>query len=1097
MFITKTITKKILENLIQESFKNLGGSFSSPLSDSLKSLGFYYATASGISISIEDLKTPLLKNTLVESISEDFEKISDNWSRGLVSDVERFQSVIDNWNFGAENLKEKIIKYFEDNDPLNTLYIMAFSGARGNMSQVRQVIGMRGLMVDQAGNIIDLPIQANFREGLSSIDYIVSSYGARKGVVDTALKTADAGYLTRRLVYVAQDIVIKQLDCKTSRFLSYFLLPNSETSSLVGRILLKCINEQTKEEIHQKNNVILDEKILENLKEKSPLILFFRSPFVCQSTSGICQKCYGWDLSQRKIIDLGMAVGVIAAQSIGEPGTQLTMRTFHTGGIFTSQLVQQNIAPCSGKLELPEIKKFVITRTSHGELLPYLLDDVKANITDWEGKKIDIHISRNSFLRLQISSFVKKGQIIAEYSQESKLVTDKKIHPVTAPMDGEIRRENISAKYFLDKKVRITKENAVLWITSGRVYKTPNQAELNYTSYLHPQKAFAKVKIVSPIKGLIQFYKKEQRIKIQSKEKQLELELDQLFEANSTGQIYLLIKNFQYIDPHTIIGYIYYFPKVNEKIYTIRKRSESGVTKFFFITEKDIWQVYLDNPYILGKNKNIVTVGELFTPTIKAPSSGILLKEDGFKRIYQKASAIFLTPGSLLYSSSEIFVQKNQLLGSILLSKQKNEDIVQGLPKIEEALEARKAKNPAVLACAPSICLGFWHTSLRARKSLDQFTSKSSLIFNLELSLVKGVKFSSKGRQSPLDKSNWRSMRSLTRKRYQAIHLLPRITTKGILISLNNRFYQVVSVLPCSQSLLDSYLLEKPFSSLLLVQGSQEEIKITKIFPDYPDYLKEMRAPRVHLVRYRKRLHSSTLKEAKYINETTLYYAEKLGWFMLKTIEGSLCSLIIKPKQFKVRPSEFLEVGQPITGGVMDGHELLKTLFSYQCQLDGVTQGSLKSITKIQLIFLNSIQSIYRSQGVNIANVHLEIILRQMTSKVRIINRKQTPFVAGEILSLSLMVEVTKTFEKLNKLTPFYEPILLPITKITLQKNGFLAAAGFQETKSVLSKAAIEGKKDWFQGLKECIIVGRLIPAGTAFLNYKSYLDNVVYYKKK
>jgi len=1094
MFITTTITKKILEKLIQESFKNLGGSFSSPLSDSLKALGFYYATASGISISIEDLKTPLLKNSLVENISEDFEKISDDWSRGLVSDVERFQSVIDNWNFGAENLKEKIIKYFEDNDPLNTLYIMAFSGARGNMSQVRQVIGMRGLMVDQAGNIIDLPIQANFREGLSSIDYIVSSYGARKGVVDTALKTADAGYLTRRLVYVAQDIVIKQLDCKTSRSLSYFLLPNSETNSLLGRILLKYTKEETKEEIFETNSLILDEKILEKLKEKSPLILFFRSPLTCQSTSGICQKCYGWDLSQRKIIDLGMAVGVIAAQSIGEPGTQLTMRTFHTGGIFTSQLIQQNNAPCSGRFELPEIQKFVVTRTSHGELLPYLLDDVEANIIDWQGKKTKIHISRNSFLRFQKSAFVKKGQIIAEYSQDSKLVTDKKIHPVTAPMDGEIRRENISAKYFLDKKVRITKENAVLWLTSGRVYKTLNNAELNYTTYLHPQKAFAKVKIVSPIKGFLQFSKKEQQIKIQSKEKQLELDLDQLFEKNSIGKIYIVVKNFQYIDAHTIIAYIYYFPKVNEKIYTIRKRSESGVTKFFFITEKDIWKVYLDNPYTVEKSKNMVTLGEFFTPTLKAPSSGILLKEDGFERVYQKALAIFLTPGSLLYSSSEVFVQKNQVLGSLLLSKQKNEDIVQGLPKIEEALEARKAKNPAILACAPSVCLGFWQTSFRSKKSLDQLTSKSSVVFNLELSLAEGVNFSSKPRQSPLDHSNWRSMRYLTCKNYQAIYLLPRISTKGILLSLRNRFYQIISVLPCSESLTDSYTLEKPLSSLILVQGAQEKIEITKIFPDY---LVESRAPRVHLVRYRKKLHISKIKESKYIDETALYYAEKLGWFKLKTIEGSLCSIILKPKQFKTRPSEFLEVGQPITGGVMDGHELLKALFSYQCQLDGVTLGSLKSITKIQLIFLNSIQSIYSSQGVNIANLHLEIILRQMTSKVRIINRKQTPFITGEILSLPLMTEVTKTLEKLNKLTPFYEPILVPITKVSLQKNGFLAAAGFQETKSVLSKSAIEGKKDWFQGLKESIILGRLIPAGTAFLNYKNYLDNVVYYKKK
>jgi len=188
----------------------------------LKGIGFYYATASGISISIDDLKTPIAKKALIEGIGADFDTISKNWSLGLVSDVERFQNIINNWNSGAEALKAKIIEHFQYNDPLNSLHIMAFSGARGNMSQVRQVIGMRGLMVNQEGDIIDLPIQANFREGLSSIDYIISSYGARKGVVDTALKTADAGYLTRRLIYIAQDITVKAIDCETSSKLSFF-----------------------------------------------------------------------------------------------------------------------------------------------------------------------------------------------------------------------------------------------------------------------------------------------------------------------------------------------------------------------------------------------------------------------------------------------------------------------------------------------------------------------------------------------------------------------------------------------------------------------------------------------------------------------------------------------------------------------------------------------------------------------------------------------------------------------------------------------------------------------------------------------------------
>jgi DNA-directed RNA polymerase subunit beta' len=200
MIITRTITKKILETIVHETFSKLGNLSSSSLLDSLKFLGFYYATNAGISINIEDLKTPKVKQDFIKVATEEMSFVSEQWEQGFVSDNERFQSIIDSWNIATESLKNRIIEYYRNFDPANNLYIMAFSGARGNMSQVRQLVGMRGLMSDQEGNIIDLPIQTNFREGLSSIDYIISSYGARKGIVDTALKTADSGYLTRRQI---------------------------------------------------------------------------------------------------------------------------------------------------------------------------------------------------------------------------------------------------------------------------------------------------------------------------------------------------------------------------------------------------------------------------------------------------------------------------------------------------------------------------------------------------------------------------------------------------------------------------------------------------------------------------------------------------------------------------------------------------------------------------------------------------------------------------------------------------------------------------------------------------------------------------------
>ena len=274
--------------------------------------------------------------------------VSDQWQQGLVSDTERFQSIIDSWNIATESLKNRIIDYYQNFDPANNLYIMAFSGARGNMSQVRQLVGMRGLMSDQDGKIIDLPIRTNFREGLSSIDYIISSYGARKGIVDTALKTADSGYLTRRLIYIAQDLVIREVNCHTENGIIVLVNSKSNLSNILGRQVINIeANSLSQEKKLNYKDSLLSENSLIELKKFAPLKLNLRSPLVCKSHGSVCQACYGWDLAQKRLISLGDAVGIIAAQSIGEPGTQLTMRTFHTGGIFTSEMLKQTFSPFS------------------------------------------------------------------------------------------------------------------------------------------------------------------------------------------------------------------------------------------------------------------------------------------------------------------------------------------------------------------------------------------------------------------------------------------------------------------------------------------------------------------------------------------------------------------------------------------------------------------------------------------------------------------------------------------------------------------------------------------------------------------------------
>ena len=348
------IGKKQLRQLLAWSFTSYDSMQACSFADELKYLGFKYASQAGISISIEDLKIPFVKNVMLEKANQEIQNAEKIYLKGKITDVERFQKIIDTWSLTSEALKNQVIYYFKNYDPLNSVYIMAFSGARGNLSQVRQLVGMRGLMSDPSGQIMNLPIKKNFREGLTITDYLMSGYGARKGIVDTALKTANSGYLTRRLIDVAQDILIREKDCGTTHS---FLFSISDTNiseleeKVLGRVLSKSVfNPITKTLIARKNTQITS-NLLGQFRKNQISKFYVRSPFTCNLYRAVCQKCYGWDLANENLVDIGEAVGILAGQSIGEPGTQLTMRTFHTGGIFTSEARQQITSPINGILQ--------------------------------------------------------------------------------------------------------------------------------------------------------------------------------------------------------------------------------------------------------------------------------------------------------------------------------------------------------------------------------------------------------------------------------------------------------------------------------------------------------------------------------------------------------------------------------------------------------------------------------------------------------------------------------------------------------------------------------------------------------------------------
>ncbi|MDR2493357.1 MAG: DNA-directed RNA polymerase subunit beta' [Coriobacteriales bacterium] len=332
-FVNFEMNKSAISRLVEECTGRYPVSQMAQILDGLKAIGFHYATRAGVTVSVYDATVPLEKETILAAADAKVSAINGEYEMGLMSEDERHREVVEVWNKANEEVGEAMAQNF---DKFNPIYLMAFSGARGNIKQIRQLAGMRGLMSDPKGEIIDRPIKANFREGLSVLEYFISTHGARKGLADTALRTADSGYLTRRLVDVAQDVIVRELDCGTDDGIDYPLrtAKGEVDHNLVGRCMLEpAIHPDTGELLLDVDEYIASTAAILELIEAGLETVKVRTIMTCHARRGVCQKCYGWDLAASRPVNIGTAVGIIAAQSIGEPGTQLTMRTFHTGGV--------------------------------------------------------------------------------------------------------------------------------------------------------------------------------------------------------------------------------------------------------------------------------------------------------------------------------------------------------------------------------------------------------------------------------------------------------------------------------------------------------------------------------------------------------------------------------------------------------------------------------------------------------------------------------------------------------------------------------------------------------------------------------------------
>ena len=344
--VDRVVDKKFLGIIVEKCYRKHGNIITSVLLDHIKETGFKYSTIGAISISMSDVVIPDDKYTLIKEAEVEVDKFEKSYRRGLISDEERYEKVIEIWN----ETTEKVTNVLMDSlDPMNNIYIMALSGARGSKNQIRQLAGMRGLMASASGRTVEIPIKSNFREGLSVLEFFVSTHGSRKGLADTALRTADSGYLTRRLVDVSQDVIVRENDCNTDQYLLVKAFTDGKevienlADRIEGRYAFEdIVNPNTGELLVKKNGMISD-IIAEKIEDSGIIEVKIRSVLGCKAKHGVCATCYGRNLATGGEVNIGESVGIIAAQSIGEPGTQLTMRTFHTGGVAAAVDITQGL----------------------------------------------------------------------------------------------------------------------------------------------------------------------------------------------------------------------------------------------------------------------------------------------------------------------------------------------------------------------------------------------------------------------------------------------------------------------------------------------------------------------------------------------------------------------------------------------------------------------------------------------------------------------------------------------------------------------------------------------------------------------------------
>jgi len=864
-----------LNDLAMQCFDAVGQWRTAQFLDELKEVGFGYATRAGVTFSFSDIIVPERKDEIINESEEDVKKVFDLYQKGGITESERFGRVVDLWKKTTVRVTDEMMEDLsQSRSGLNSIYMMYKSGARGSKDQIKQLGGMRGLMDKPAkigatggAEVIETPIKSNFRDGLTVLEYFVSTHGARKGLADTALKTADAGYLTRRLVDVAQNATITKEDCGTGRGIHMNILKegNEVVATLAERIQGRTAVEDVIDPVTGKILVHagqeISNKMARTIQNHGIIAVHVRSVLTCEAERGICAKCYGRNLATQNPATIGDPVGIIAAQSIGEPGTQLTLRTFHIGGA------------ASTATDLAEVV------SSHDGIVKFDRMNTVTNIDD--------HLISVSHL----------GRIlVCDEEDESKVLEEYKV------------------EYAATVHVRDGQKIAM------------NTKILSWDQFNNP--------LISTGKGVLHFEN--------------------------------FIKDITYKEEYNDITF-------SHDIVIIESKDRKKQPQF----------------RIVGESGSSVL--------IPLPTDLVVRVTDGS------------------------FVHTGDILGQTSRMTIKQRDITGGLPRVQDLFEARVPKDKAKISdIEGTVTIGGLKKTGRdifvtppngivAPIGGKILVQSDEFVNQIVILPEKAVVAEKNGKVAIIDEDGKKSIS------------VGRRTTKPTI-------YQV------------------PRGMQILVENDQNvragQPLCGRVIPIPP------------------------LQESIFETDDMV----KKGQFLA----GRRYS-IPTGKRIIVHQGDFVESGDALSDGPFDPHDML-----------------VKGVIEAQIMILNEVQEIYRKQGVKIDDKHIGVIVRQMFKKVRITDSGSTSFLEGDVVDKVMVERENREILQYDKTPAQFEQMLLGITKTSLLTDSWLSAASFQETTKVLTKAAIEGRIDRLEGLKESIIIGHRIPVGTGAKIYNKQIDEAV-----